>query len=572
MIPPTEYTGPILEGLRTAGDAGDIAAAWHFVHYLVDLFDYARVTKDANARKALAQSLGLADEQGPSATDRVLDALLVHVDAISAKDRLHAGALAVRTLLEFDRRPASARLEIFSRMTPIKGIARGNGPLAANASLRLVNFCAQAFQDAKESPSPARPQLISYCLYPLYDSDPEPYFDPDPRKRPPEPAWQDLAQRLEGLERQITASKSRISPLGAVLLDNQKKFLAGSSHLMPTRRSPSELGVLMLPLAEPYEWTPLLRLGDGSDIVPAGELAKKVLPVLAQDGRGRVAIALTSSARADALLVGAGAAENAGAEAIELVVGYQQVVSPPVGDYWHGQVTEGKLTRLGVIPLAMMPSTPDQSPKAGQRAMPRGLRWDRVRASLGLHLVVGKEHWQLLGSLGAFPLMTGDYAQRIASLRERLTTIRDAFPDEDGLVLVPEKDASVRTFIEAAAAARYSASGSVLFGALALGKDVPRPDRKGNLLARIERRAAAKVSVVPEALASRVPAIRRCYQEALDKAPRLRGILAVEAQAGTPSARVTSGPKSPALRVCVEAAVASTMEAAGVKSVRIDLK
>jgi hypothetical protein len=139
----------------------------------------------------------------------------VRVDAVLAHDRLHAGAQAARTLLEQDRRPPADRADLYRRMAELKGIARGGGPLAANALLRLAAFCAAAFRDATTAPARARPRILAMCLYPLYDSDPEPYLAEDPARRPPEPAWEDLRDELEKLLGGLAAQPSRVAPLAA---------------------------------------------------------------------------------------------------------------------------------------------------------------------------------------------------------------------------------------------------------------------------------------------------------------------------------------------------------------------
>ena len=75
------------------------------------------------------------------------------------------------------------------------------------------------------------------------------------------------------------------------------------------------------------------------------------------------------------------------------------------------------------------------------------------------------------------------------------------------------------------------------------------------------------MTIRPDTFADRVPALRRCYQDALDHDPRLAGTLDIE-----PGPRVVSGPSSDVLRRCVVARVAEKMAAERTASVRIELK
>src|SRR5690606_31372843 len=180
---------------------GDTAAAWERVHYLLDLFDDARFRGDAGAasRELLARALGLDPAaRGPAATDAAARALLAEVDTLLAAERLHPGAQAARVLLDLDLEPRTAE-GAFSRAQALKRIARGGGPVAANALLRLAGTCRRALADAAAAPSRREPLVLAHCLYPLYDADPAPYLSADPAARPPAPAWRDLVAGTRAL-------------------------------------------------------------------------------------------------------------------------------------------------------------------------------------------------------------------------------------------------------------------------------------------------------------------------------------------------------------------------------------
>ena len=68
--------------------------------------------------------------------------------------------------------------------------------------------------------------------------------------------------------------------------------------------------------------------------------------------------------------------------------------------------------------------------------------------------------------------------------------------------------------------------------------------------------------------ATRVPALRGCYLAALDRNPRLFGVLELELSRGKPK---TSGPGDAQLKRCVEDRAVPHMRDAGIPSARIDL-
>src|SRR5688500_690391 len=76
VLPTTSKTAESLQRVKDAADRGNAAAAWGYTHYLIDVFDWARVTKDPTAKSTLALALGLEDGRGRAFTDQVLDALL----------------------------------------------------------------------------------------------------------------------------------------------------------------------------------------------------------------------------------------------------------------------------------------------------------------------------------------------------------------------------------------------------------------------------------------------------------------------------------------------------------------
>jgi hypothetical protein len=508
-----------------------VVADWERLHELVDLFDTARVAQDAAARARLLERLGVERD-----TDKVLDALLVAADHVLERDRLHAGAQAARTLLDYDRHPPADRAALFARMAALKSVARGNGPLAANALLRLALFCAGAFRDAVGMVARDRPLVLASCLYPLHDSDPAPYFDPDPARRPPPPAWADLDAGLRALLAQLGRTASRIAPLAARVADEQQRLVADAAPkgLLPRAFDPQALRVPLVGAAPPYDWEPLIFVAEPTP----DELARferELQGLLAADGRGRVALLLTADAPASAFLAVAGLSRRLGAATVELAVGYRQSFRAPPGDYAGGT---GSALRLGVLPLAAP---------------------DPARAGLGLTLVVGPRRWQIVSPSGSLPPEPPDSP----AARAQLDQVFDAFPDEAALLVAPEPNATVGAIAAAIESARARA------GAVGLAETTPAA-RPGDLAARAARRAAARVTIVPDALADKAPAVRRCYQDALDRTPELAGTLAFEA--GAAGLKVVSGPRDEALRRCVAARLAADAAAARVPALRVELR
>jgi hypothetical protein len=129
--------------------------------------------------------------------------------------------------------------------------------------------------------------------------------------------------------------------------------------------------------------------------------------------------------------------------------------------------------------------------------------------------------------------------------------------------------------VAAGRAGGTDARGRPLFAALAVAERTPAVNAKLDLPARTARRAAATVTVVPDALSGRAPALRQCYQDALDKNPKLTGTVTVELRQPVknlaPAATVTAGPNDKPLRACLAQGLNAAMTAGQVKSVRLTL-
>lgn len=516
-IPAASGAAQRLADLAQRARGGDVAAAWTRVHYLLDLFDDARFRGDARSRALLTGALGVADARGASATDAALDALRTEVDGVLALDRLHAGASAARVLLEMDRHPPAQRADVFQRMTELKAAGRVD-QLAANAALRRSFYCYRALEDATRAPPALRTQRMSHCLYPLYDADPAPYFAADPSRRPPPPRWRDLVSDAVALLGAADGSRLELAAqhVAGELGDLEKK----RGIELPVEPSPEKLGVPEADHAVVYDGQPLLTVDGDTD----PERAASALSLQIEgDGRGELMLALPTDAPRDRFDVGLDTARRAGATAVDLGVVIAQTLEVPTGDYWavHGGPTT--VHRLAGVRVAL--STEVRNDGAPTRG-PRRRLWDATRARLGLRLVIDATHWRVVapdGEVGAVKAVAEKGDPR-TELRVLLGRVQAAFPDERGLIVVAQPDASYASIARAIAGAAYDDRGRPLFPMLAFGDPAPQATSVTRTVAeRIDRRWRARVAVTPDELANLAVAARRCYQQLLESTPTLAG-------------------------------------------------
>lgn len=557
-----------LTRLSDLATGGDIAAAWARVHYLMDLFDDARFRSDDASLTMLHEALGRTDDQeprGPQTTDWVLAELVREIDDIIGGDRMHPYAQSARTLLEFDARPPASRVGLLTRMGELKAIAKRDHPLADNARLRLFGYCRSALFDVATAKYAERHRVLAHCLYPLYASNPEPYYARRPEDRPPTPSWRDIVTDLLNLADQVAAGKRRLALAGDAGRRSVVKFTGKHAASMPVAPEASALGVAAAERATPYDWTPLILLGAGRE--PAHMADGRLVSVevlgkaIAGDGRGMVAIALTGAAPAQVVTNAGASVASAGAETLELAVAIEQFLKVPRGDYWFERIKGDTVARLGVIPVSL-------APLRGAEAI-KTRTWDPSRATLGLHLQVNGGKWILSGPTGVVSQVdASDKARAQQTLRGVLAWLYAAFPDEDAVVVVPGDGASVTELVAALEALRHDAQGRELIAQVGLGKAAP-PVKADVLAGRIERRSKASVTIKPSALAVRTSVVRACYQDVLDNRPKARGEFRLEL-AGD-AVNITSGPKEPALRDCLLNGLSPVMKAQKMASAEVKL-
>jgi len=525
---------------RARSPESPAAAADRFerVHRLIDLYDTARFTHAAEARAALGRELGIQVGTGPAATDRVIAALEVEVDKVLAADRLHAGAQAARTLLEWDGKPPAARAEVLQRMREVKAIARGKGPMAPNARLRLAGYCWRALDDATRAPWRQRPFAICHCLYALYDSDPDPYFDRVPDRRPPLPAWRDLVASTRALlsTAPAQASGALADALGAVEKHSGEMPVEPVSEVMVAADAPL------------YDWSPVADATTSIDV-----LRERIQG----DGRGQVALRLDPAGKDIAAL--AEAARKAGAREIQLLVAHRQRIDAPSGDYWYGK--SDQVTRAAVVPVSLEPlgETTATGPSSRYAV--------DFSAGTGLTLVIGATSWRLVGNGGeVVSIAISSAGDPRGQLDAALRRVRSAFPDHQTLALNVQPGTANSQVIAAASAAAWR-NGAPFFH---LGLTNKMPASAGHRLAeRVKVRAGASVAVVPDTLTARNPALLACYQDALEKEPKLAGTVRVEPKDGKP---IVVGAADRKLAACATAALGKAVIASGAASAEVTFR
>lgn len=593
--------GRALSRLEHRRRQGDVEAGWTRVHYLLDLFDDARFRPHGHSVALLHAALRTADGpvRGREATDAVLDALLVAVDQLLAADRLHARAQAARTLLAFDAEPPATRAEAFQRIAELKPIARGQGhaaPLADNARLRLYGYCRQALVDAMRARWADRVRLAAHCLLPLYEADPAPYFAADPAHRPPPPRGADLVADLTRLIEPVAAGPGRLRAAGQALAREQEALAAAVAAGLPALPDVEALGLPRMAGAALYDYTPLRVLTGEQDLALPGDVDALTREVQG-DGRRTLTVAVPGPAPARLVHRAMQAARAAGARWLALAGLTEQALVVPPGDYWSGRLADpARVPRLAVLTLGLADSDQDSgqgrepiqgaTANAGQR--PRAT----TRNALGLHLLVGPDAWVLAGNgglvarlaPGTTPGTTADAARDpaapAAALRAALDQVARAFADEDTVVLVPDPAVPVAALVAAAEAVvragpgkgqgqpgRFRAHLAERAPASMTPAAIARP---GALARRIERRAGAAVDLMPQALAPRAPAVRRCYQDVLAARPRAGGEFRLELRGS--DVAITAGPADRTLRRCVHEALAPLMREHGMASATATLR
>jgi hypothetical protein len=564
-LPPGPNTRRALDELDALANRGGKRAAWLSAHYLLDLFDQARFADDDGARRFLAQ-LSTGDTEpvrGSADTQAVAEDILVDIDRVLDLDRQHREAQVARTLVRFDADYPDSRAQVYQRMVELRRIAEHDARLGEHARLRLFGYCRQALRDAAASRGRQRRIALSHCLYPLYSSDPEPYFETRRQLRPPPPRLPTILLRMRSLLTRSApgAHELHLPQARAEQLRWLDAFRARWTQRPFLGRSAEEAGLAQAAHAVPYDDAPVVGGLERKD----DEIVDNLKGPLVADGRGTAAVSVAAAEPAARTLRAARLAARAGAHTLELLVGSEQELEVPPGDYWSDPTGHTTVTRLSALPLSLAPLGA-RSGDDSRELLATG--WDPHRAELGLTLVISPDSWRLLAPGGILAKIDtkAEDAQPGQALRRQLAPLRRAFPDEDGLILVPAEGATQAALVAAAEAARNDAQGRSLFASLAISDQAPTPRPGHALMRRIQLRSRARVRVNPEILASRLPIAQRCYLEALEKPGKHSGTIRMEMNA---EGHIIFRPRNSRLAMCAERAFAGEMMSRGIRSVEV---
>jgi hypothetical protein len=523
------------------------------VHYLLDLFDDARFARSKPSLDALAAAIGQSASslRGGRGTDRAIAALQLALDSVLAIDRLHAAGQKAQTLLAADANPIRKRAQALQRMTELKSVARDKGPLSENARLRLIDYCVRALEDARRAKWAMRTRRAAHCLYPLYESDPAPYFSHAAAERPPPPRASVLVARLRAEITRKTPHRARHARSFRHISARLEALATGIDRAIAPPPAPAALNLPNAVSATPYDWTPVLTLKAGDTLASLAATLTKLEQAMLGDGRPAIALVLPSTATGASLRLAARVASRLGAKRLELVVGLQQRLAVPKGDYWAGRTT-GPVLRAGVLPVSVLTTA---APPLGRAA--QGTRdWDPSRATLGLTLRVDKVTWRLSGTDGAVAeVPAGDVGQ----LRAALASVRQAYDYEQGLAIVPHASASYAHIVAAVDGASVDAEGRSLFPRVALLAAPPK-QTEARLAVRIRHRSRARVTITPKSMMRQAKLVRRCYQNLLEKTPLASGTLRVEGATATTT--LVTGTQDANLQACVQRAMVDAMRGA----------
>ena len=203
VIPPQKRSGDYLKKLPRCEKKRRLPIVWAQLHYLLDLFDFARLKPHSNARKLLLDTLE-AWGGDPKAVPQVGTSRKVNkkekIDETTAKalsrlERIVGHCLKrekktkgiknqrivqrlrdLRKILLWDLDFAKTPDERLEQVAFLKKLARSFSPLRVNALLRLYGWCEQSLYNAVVAPEGSRQRSVNFCLYTLGEHDPRAYI------------------------------------------------------------------------------------------------------------------------------------------------------------------------------------------------------------------------------------------------------------------------------------------------------------------------------------------------------------------------------------------------------------
>lgn len=533
VIPPTAASSAALKSLGAMAGKGHCVASGSRVRYLMDLLDAARLYPRAGAASpdeatannpgdaALAllwTALGLPGEAGRGrlATGQVITVLEDEITSVPKQCPQQALARAAQLLLDTDRAPRVTAKQTAAAALVYKKLARSGSPLAANARLRLVDWCYQAFALAAGGiPARQHARLIQ-CLAPLFDADPSPYLRADPALRPPDPPWPVLR---EALLRELKAlAGTRFKVLGAALSQHATALLSRAAPLLPTPLDLSRISLPRQPGSPPWDRTPVVLATSAGYFVggravladdPQG-LRQAIYQRLAGDRRGRVTLVANPDTSAAQVTVVGRAARLAGARQLDLGVAAQVARKAPGGDVQRRVFGDQPVLRLHGVPLSLALLAARTAPRLA-RDRPRALdHYDSASAPNSLSLRLGRGSARVSSVHGTL------LPQRLDQLLPTLRELRQAYPEDTALMLVAGPGVTYTEVVAVAAMTRRDPKdGSLLFPGVALAPAALAPPPQTDLAPALRLLTRAQVTVTPALGRALLTKLRRCYRRAL---------------------------------------------------------
>lgn len=583
LLPPDPAAAQALAELERRSRTGDRGARWAVAHYLLDVFDLARLTGDDGARAWLWRALALpgAPQRGPAATAQVLlrlQALAEAVDAAGgeaggsggpAAPRGAAGAgpsaaqgKALRALVGSDRAFLASSGGLRERVGALRAL-RG-GPLGYAAELRLYALCAQAFRAAILAPPDARPRVVNHCLYALYDVDPGPHLAQG--ARPPDPPWTAYRRSLEALLERVGGAGHRPAEIASRLLARERRFFGESAERLPLVVGDRVPGLPVLGRGRPWQGgAAILRLPDqlvtgGASVVrPEPRHFRVALSRLffAHGQRTHLTLFAPADLPASALTVLLERAADTGFYTLGL--GGGRPLKTRVG-YWR--LTEQAPMALRELPVSLAPSS--EAARTLTTLTREQLGWDRECGRHGLGLIVAPGEVTAAGPDGRLSPVPADGSLATAAVTAA-SALHRAFPGACALWIAADPalrygdllavaERLDRRDTEALRAFRY-------LGLLVTAPPIPASGNSFPQRVALREKARVDLARLPRRLAEGAEALkaalRPCYLDALDALPTRWARLEVTS---TPEKTLVSqlrgtSPEEEKLNACVAGAV-----------------
>jgi hypothetical protein len=589
--------------LKDLAEKGDPRARWEWQRYLLDLYDFARLTGEAPARALLLRALGGTgrETRGAATTRWVLEQLVAGFEAMAtaeapvasftpaaresarpapARSRAAGGALAahralagrlvrlLRSDLAFLRDPDT----LPARMRLLKTERRGPATTAAAAALRLYSVCAQAFHVAARAAPADRSRLLSYCLYPLYD------FDPTPHLRrtgaPPEPPWTVYREGLAALLQSVARAGQRPAALAGLRAALDRRFFRAHAARLPVLLHDQAPDLPTLLDGRPYR-------GASALVLRADQLIVGGRSVL-RPGRRHFRVALTEAffagnrgtqltlfAPSDLPMGKAAPLLERAAATGFYEVGLGGIVeSPSQVGYW-------RLAR-GPAPIRLREVVVSLAPISAAAATlvklsPAKLGWDRACARDALGVLLAPREATPYGPDGRLPPQTSPRSTWDA-LYLALRGLADAFPTACAVRIAADPKLPYADFLATLATLRAHRGASATWRWVGYALPPGPPPANATFAGRVSVRLAAKVKLlgwprgVTQSRDDLTRRLRPCYLEALDTTPARWGRFEVHSAADKTLVSQVRGtsPEELSLNGCLARAVEAWRKAQSV--------